>query len=138
MPECKVTVGLCVKNDAYTITEAIDSVLSQDFQHELMELVIVDGCSHDRTLPIIRERLSKTDIMYKIFSENTGLGYARQVVVDNALGTYIVWVDGDVILSRSYISQQVDFMERHPQAGITQGAFGFLNDDQRDHGHLYL
>ena len=113
------------------IAEAIDSVVRQDFQHELMELIIVDGCSYDKTIPIIRERLSRTDISYKIFSENAGLGYARQIVVDNASGTYIVWVDGDIILSQNYISQQVDFMEHHPLSGIAQGTHGLLNDDNQ-------
>lgn len=65
-----MTVGICVKNSEDTVAEAMDHVADQDFQHDLMELIIVDGCSHDRTIPIIRETLSKTDIPYKIFSEN--------------------------------------------------------------------
>ena len=48
----KVTVGMCVKNCAATIKEAIESVLNQDFPHELMELIIVDGNSEDETLSI--------------------------------------------------------------------------------------
>ena len=129
LPNFKVTVGLCVKNNESTIAEAIDSVVHQDFKHELMELIIADGCSHDRTISIIKERLLKTDIPYKIFSENKGLGYARQIVVDHASGTCIVWVDGDIILSKEYIRRQINFMDSHPDVGIVVGAFGFLSDD---------
>jgi glycosyltransferase involved in cell wall biosynthesis len=129
LPDCKVTVGICVKNNEDTIAEAVDHVVDQDFQHDLMELIIVDGCSHDRTITIIKEILSKTDIQHKIFSENKGLGYARQIVVDNASGTYIVWVDGDIVLTTDYIRSQVEFMDSHPRVGILAGRFGLLEDN---------
>lgn len=124
-----VTVGLCVKNNAATIKEAIQALVVQDFPHELMEIIVVDGCSKDQTMTTIREILSTSDIEKRFFSENKGLGFARQIVVDNAIGKYIVWVDGDIILSEGYISQQVDFMERHRDVGVAVGSFGFLPDD---------
>jgi len=120
----KVTVGLCVKNVEITVKEAIDSVFSQDFPHELMELIVIDGYSQDKTLSIIKENLVKADIRNKVFSENKGLGWARQIVVDNAGGDYIVWVDGDMVLPRDYVRKQVEFMERNPKVGIAGGKYG--------------
>ena len=41
-----------------------DMILSRDFVKKLlefMELIVVDGCSRDRTLPILKESLAKTD-----------------------------------------------------------------------------
>jgi len=58
---------MCVKNSEDTVNEAIESVLSQDFPNELMELIIVDGHSRDKTLEIIRNGLKKTGIRTKIF-----------------------------------------------------------------------
>jgi glycosyltransferase involved in cell wall biosynthesis len=124
-----VIIGLCVKNNEATIKEAVNGILNQNFPHELMEIIVVDGCSQDQTLAIIRETLSKADIKTRFFSENKGLGFARQIVVDNATGKYVVWVDGDVILSEDYIKRQVDFMEHHTDVGIAVGSFGFLPDD---------
>jgi glycosyltransferase involved in cell wall biosynthesis len=124
-----LTIGLCVKNNEATIREAVNSIAVQDFSHELMEIIVVDGCSQDQTMRIIGEILSKTDIKIKVFSENQGLGFARQVVVDNALGKYILWVDGDIILSKNYIKQQADFMELHPEVAIAAGSFGLIPDD---------
>jgi glycosyltransferase involved in cell wall biosynthesis len=122
--DVKVTIGLCVKNAEATIKEAIESVLNQDFPHESMELLVVDGCSRDKTLLILRDKLKSTSIKSKIFNENYGLGRARQMVVDNANGEYIVWVDGDMILTKDYIRKQVGFMEQHPDIGIAAGKFG--------------
>jgi glycosyltransferase involved in cell wall biosynthesis len=110
-----------VKNGASTIREAIESIINQDFPSESMELVIVDGYSEDKTLSIIKDSLKNTDIKSKIFYENKGLGYARQMLVDQAEGNYIVWVDSDMVISEDYVSKLVDFMERHPEVGIAKG-----------------
>lgn len=117
----KVTIGMCVKDSEATINEAIESILNQDFPCELMELVVVDGNSKDKTLNILENCLKKASIRTKIFHENGGLGQQRQKVVENASGEYIVWIDGDMILSKDYVTRMVEFMEQHPKAGIAKG-----------------
>jgi len=75
------TIGVCVKNAEANINEAITSVIDQNFPSERMEIIVVDGCSRDKTLAIIKEHLSGTNINGRFFSENKGLGFARQAVV---------------------------------------------------------
>lgn len=118
---CEVTIGVVARNNAATIWEAIESIVGQDFPHELMELIFVDGHSSDETLSIIQKSLENTVIKNRIFEENKGLGYARQVVVDNAGGRYILWVDGDMIIPRDYVRNLFEFMEKHPIMGIVKG-----------------
>ena len=120
----KVTIGLCVKNVEATINEAIDGILSQTYPHQLMELVVVDGFSEDRTLMLIKKKLADKDIVSSFYKENTGLGMARQMVVEKARGDYIVWVDGDIILSPDYIKNQVEYMENNPQVAAAGGKYG--------------
>jgi len=124
----KVTIGLCVKNVEQTIKEALSSVLEQDFPYKLIELIVVDGCSKDKTLSIIKEELLNTYIKHKIFGEDSGLGCARQIVVDNAEGDYIVWVDGDMVLPRDFVRKQVEFMEQNPKVGIGKAKYGMRNE----------
>jgi len=119
----RVTVGMCVKNVETTVKEAIESIIDQDFPHGLMELIVVDGYSRDGTLSIIRDYLGKIDVKIRIFHESKGLGQARQIVVDNARGDYIVWVDGDMVLSQDFVRKQVEFMEQNPKVGIAKGKY---------------
>ena len=80
-----VTVGLCVRNCEATVGEAIESVLDQNFSHELMEIIVVDDGSEDKTLSVVSDILSKSDLSVEVFhSEWMGLGPARNTVVDNA------------------------------------------------------
>ena len=118
-----VTVGICSRNSKSTIREAIESVLAQDFGKEMMEIVFVDD-SEDETLAIIRDYTAKIDIEHSLFDGiKGGLSKARNTVVNNAKGDYIIWVDADMILPNDHVQKQVDFMEKHPEVGIAAARF---------------
>jgi glycosyltransferase involved in cell wall biosynthesis len=117
----EVTIGVCVRNCEDYIREAVDSILNQDFPHELMEVIVVDGCSKDKTVSIVEGTLCKSDVKTRIFFENKGLGFARQIVVNNAEGDYILWVDGDMVLSKDYLRKLSDFMDKKSNVGIVKG-----------------
>jgi len=118
----KVTVGVCVRNCEGFVEEVIESIMNQDFPHELMEVIFVDDGSEDETLSIIKGHIPKMDMKVKVFHhEWKGLGYSRNVVVDNATGDFILWVDGDMVLSRDFVSGLVRFMEQNAKVGIAKG-----------------
>ena len=123
----KATVGLCVKDSETTIKETVQSIVHQDFPHEKMEIIVVDGESEDETLRIIRDSLSSSDIRVKLYSDQgKGLGAARQIVVDNACGEYVLWVDGDNVLPANYVRKQMEFMDQNPEVGAAAGRWGLL------------
>jgi glycosyltransferase involved in cell wall biosynthesis len=118
-----VTVGLCVKNGAETIKTAIQSLCCQTYPAQNTELLIVDGCSQDGTLQIIKNNLITNFGSLRILKENSGLGIARQIVVQQAQGKYIIWLDADMTLPANYIQNQVAFMEQNPYVGIAGGKY---------------
>jgi glycosyltransferase involved in cell wall biosynthesis len=119
-----VTVGLCVKNAEATVAKAIQSIIDQDIPHESFELIVIEGFSKDQTLTIIKEDLRGVDFDFAILRDDKGLGAARQIVVNNARGKYIVWVDGDMILANNYLRKQVEFMEQKNSVAVGAGKCG--------------
>ena len=126
----KVTIGVCVRNGALTIREAIESIICQDYPHEYMEVIFVDDGSQDATLSIINSYVPVMDMAVKVFHhEWKGLGPSRNVVVNNAEGDYIIWVDGDMILPKDHVLKQVEFIEKNPRVGIGKAKCGLMPRD---------
>lgn len=126
----KVTIGLCVRNEEETIEETIKSIGHQDFSHELMEVIIVNDGSEDNTLAIVLNLVQRMAIHATVFHRKWGgLGSARNVVVDNARGDYIVWVDGGTILPKDHIRKQVEFMDQNPNVGIAKAKCATLGEE---------
>ncbi len=121
----KVSIGVCVKNGEKFIVNAINSILDQDFSHNQMEVIFVDDGSTDRTLQIMNDYAQKMDITAKVFThEWKGLGATRNVVLNHATGEYIIWVDSDMVLTKSFVRKQVTFMDKNPTVGIAKGSYG--------------
>jgi glycosyltransferase involved in cell wall biosynthesis len=115
----KVTIGICAKNAEKTIRQCLESITSQDFDHRLMDIALVDDGSEDKTLQVMKDCSSRNDIDTQIFSGSwRGIGKARNIVVQNALGDYIVWVDSDETIEKSFVKKQTLLMDKNPQAGI--------------------
>jgi glycosyltransferase involved in cell wall biosynthesis len=124
----KATIGICVRNGASTLCEAIESIMNQDYPHDLIEVIFVDDGSIDDTLSIIYDYASKMDMTVKIFHHRwKGLGYTRNVVVNNASGDYILWVDDDIILPPNYVTKMIEFMEINCNVAIAGGSYEMLN-----------
>jgi len=123
----KVTIGVCVRNSAATIRDAIESIIAQDYPHEFMEVIFVDDGSEDETLSVINSYIPKMDMKVKVFHhEWKGLGASRNVVVNNAEGKYIIWVDGDMILPPTHVRVQVEFMEQNSKVGVAKAKYGII------------
>lgn len=118
----KVTVGICVRNCAEYVEETIKSVLNQDFPFKLVEIIFVDDGSQDNTLAIIRKYASSMSISSTVLSTSwKGIGHARNMVIDQAIGDYIMWVDGDMTLSTDFMRKLVDYMDQHPRIAVAKG-----------------
>jgi glycosyltransferase involved in cell wall biosynthesis len=123
--DIKVTIGVCVRNCANYIREVVDRICTIDFPLEKMEVVFVEDGSQDNTPSEILKHTSRLKTKYAVHSYGPiwkGLGFARNVVLKNARGEYIVWIDDGTILSKTYVKEHVDFMDKHPAVGIAQGS----------------
>jgi glycosyltransferase involved in cell wall biosynthesis len=121
-----VTVGVCVRNCEKSIKEAIASIIAQDYPHDKIRLVFVDE-SEDNTLSIIRSGTKGIDIDSIILhTSRKGLGAARDMVLARSKGDYVLWVDGDMIISPVFLRRLVDFMENNPRAGVVKGKQALL------------
>ena len=51
-----ISIVIPAYNEEHFIEDCLNSVYQQDYPKELLEVIVVDGNSHDRTAEIIREK----------------------------------------------------------------------------------
>jgi glycosyltransferase involved in cell wall biosynthesis len=94
-------------NSARFIKETIESVLAQTYNN--WELIIVDDCSTDNSLEIIREY---TDNRIKLLQnqKNCGAATARNNAIEMAEGRWIAFLDSDDLWTPEKLSKQIAYM----------------------------
>lgn len=122
-----VSVVMPVYNGALYLREAIDSILSQT--HSNLELIIINDGSTDNSEEII---LSYDDprIRYIINEKNSGICVTLNKGLDIAKGKYIARMDCDDISIIERLAIQVEFMESHPEIGISGSDVIFFGSKQ--------
>jgi glycosyltransferase involved in cell wall biosynthesis len=115
MKQPHLTVVMPVYNGQKYLREAIDSVLSQTYKN--FELLIIDDGSTDNSLEIINT-YSDDRIRLLKNGANYGVGYTRNVGLDEAKGDYLAWMDCDDIIHPKRFEKQIKFLQENPKTGI--------------------
>ena len=63
------SIGIIARNEEKNIMNTLSHLINQDYPHESMEILIVDGNSTDKTREIARDFLDKSNIQYLIINE---------------------------------------------------------------------
>lgn len=108
MPE--VSIITPSYNSSHFIENCIKSVLSQSFND--WELLIVDDCSKDNSLNLIKS-ITKGDDRIQLIAldENVGAAEARNIAIRQAQGSYIAFLDSDDVWKSDKLEKQLAFMK---------------------------
>ena len=110
------SVILSVYNVAPYIREAMDSLISQDYGFENIQIIMVDDGSTDGSGEICDEYAQKyPDNTLVIHKENGGLSSARNAGMKAVCGKWISFLDPDDYLDRDTFSKVYSFLQQHPE-----------------------
>ncbi len=100
-----VTIGILCFNAESTILNALKSALNQTYKKK--EIIVVDDCSTDNSLKVIKE--SKYINYINLFhnKENKGAAFSRNIVTQNSKGSFICYMDDDDFSDRKRIEIQM-------------------------------
>lgn len=113
-------------NSALTIKESIDSVLKQSYQN--FELIIIDDCSSDNTVKIVKDVLL-IDNRIKLIQHtiNQGAAAARNAGLDYASGDLVAFLDSDDKWIENKLEIQQEIFKNH-DVDIVYSAYYRFND----------
>ena len=89
-----ITVIIPMYNAEKYISETIHSVLSQQQHNFIFEIIVVNDCSTDESLQIVR-KINDNRIRIIDLEKNVGLSEARNTGIRNANGKWIEFLDSD-------------------------------------------
>ena len=129
-------------NQTQYLEETIRSVLDQDYQN--LEYIIIDGGSDDGSVDIIQRYADR--LAFWASEKDQGQTDAINKGFARASGEILAWINSDDTYLPSAISEAVEFLGAHPQAGMVYGDANLIDNNgdkigkfpahQTDYKHL--
>ena len=106
----KVSVVMPCYNNAAYVSQAVDSVLQQDYPN--IELIVVDDGSKDNSLDVLASYGERIKV---VSQPNQGAAAARNNGIRHTTGDFIAFLDSDDLWLPGKLSAQLDFLQHNPE-----------------------
>ena len=121
-----VSVVIPFYNSDQFLAQTIDWVLESDYPN--IEILLIDDGSKDTSLAIAQAYAAKYDNIRVLQQQNQGVSVARNYAIQEAKGKYIMPVDSDDMICKSYISEAVKVLEERPLVKVVTAKGEFFGD----------
>jgi len=138
-PAVLVTAVIMTYNHAGFIGQAVESALMQELD-DRYEILIVDDCSTDATLEILRNYAARHPELIRVLmsDQNMGRCATRARAVREARGTYVALLDGDDYWTSPHkLRKQAEFLDSHPGCAICFHNATVVYDDGSGEPHAF-
>ena len=116
-----VSIGVPVYNSQAFIIETLESIKFQTYRN--IQLIIVDDCSTDKSLEIVKNWLQVNSQIFKIVTlirndENMGISYSCKMMEKKAEGVFFSLLGADDLLKPNKIDIQVQYLIKNPHVAL--------------------
>ena len=127
----KVSIIMPVYNGEAFLRDSIGSVFCQTYRN--IELIAIDDGSLDASMQILREleNVAPQGVSVRVMhQENHGICYTRNRALDDASGTYVMFMDQDDSLKKRYVERMVRGIEKE-QADLLIGGYELVSEKKK-------
>ena len=122
----QISVIIPTYNAARYLPQTIESVLRQSCQD--FEVLVIDDGSTDETATVVQRYAPRLRYFRK---PNGGGSSARNFGIAHSRGDFIAPLDADDCWKPDKLERTLQFIDRHPEAGMVFTACTFVDDDGR-------
>ena len=116
----KVSVIIPAYNEEKTIVSTIKSILSTNYPKDLLEIIVVDDGSIDKTYALAKKFASSVNPRVKIFTKsNGGKGSALNLGIKHAGGEIIITMDADTFVSPDSVRKMMNYFYSKDVMSVT-------------------
>lgn len=125
-----ISVVITSFNYLQYITKAIDSVLAQTYPR--LEIVVVDNCSTDGTVPALRERYAG-ESRVSVHQNETNIGEIKNSSrgFELTTGEFVLWLSADDWLLPRHLERLHAAFARTPEIDVVYSSAYFANKEGR-------
>lgn len=117
----KITVIIPVRNEEKFIDRTLRYVQEQEYPSDRLEIIVVDGCSEDRTAKIVEEYAAIDHRIRLLRNPRQLSSSARNLGVRNATGDIILFIDGHVYIdNRQLLHSTAELLEKKDAAVLSR------------------
>ena len=109
----KVSIVVTCRNNEQTIGECLKALNNQDYPKDLIEIIVIDACSTDRTVEIAKKYTSR--VFSAPLNAAAAYNYAMKIVSHNILG----FVDADAKVERDWLVKLLPHLANSNVAGVS-------------------
>lgn len=109
----KLSIVIPAYNVAKYISKCLDSLLDQDLDYTSYEIIVVNDGSKDNTLALSQSYVDNNRNIKVIDKKRGGVGSARNIGIDNAIGRYIYFIDADDYLISNVLNLLITSIENN-------------------------
>lgn len=107
----KVSIIVPNYNSEEYISDCIDSLINQTYHN--IEIIIVDDCSTDNSVKIVKEYIkNKSNVCLIKLNNNKGVSNARNKGIEKASGKYIMFSDSDDWYEKDAVEKMVNVAKK--------------------------
>ena len=131
MEKPEISVIMPVYNSEKFLRESMQSILNQTFKD--FELIIINDCSTDNSLKIIK-KFQEKDKRIKIISnkKNIGAAGARNKGLRIAKGKYVAILDSDDLALKKRFVMQFNYLEKNPNIFLVGSSAIYIDENGRE------
>jgi glycosyltransferase involved in cell wall biosynthesis len=108
----KVSIVIPCRNEENFISRCLDSIITQDYPSDKIEILAVDGMAKDRTRSILAKYAGKHPNLKIMDNPDRITPVAFNLGIKNATGDVIAIVSAHSVCSRDYISKCVEYLKK--------------------------
>lgn len=115
-PRTKVSVLIAARNEEANIGRTLSDILAQNYPRELLEIIVVDDHSTDRTPAIVRSFAARGVKLLTLDESEPLNSYKKKAItlaIAEATGQLIVTTDADCRMENEWLATVVTCMERY-------------------------
>lgn len=118
-----ISVVVCTYNRSSLLHLCLESLLAQNFDKSLFEILIIDNNSNDQTQKVVENFIASNENLRILVEARQGISFARNRGFLEARGKYVAYLDDDACANENWLFEMANFIKNNPKVRAFGGPY---------------